>query len=113
VFINTIIKVIITAYVDDLLFIARNRDLITQIKKELDKRFNFKHIGDLKDYLGMNIIRNLDNCSIQVNQIKYINQLLKQLGMEKYSPVKSPMEQANIAVAPDGYTASLSEREAY
>ncbi len=91
-FINTITKVIITAYVDDLLFIARNRDLITQIKKELDKRFNFKHIGDLKDYLGMNIVRNLDNCSIQVNQIKYINQLLKQLGMEKCSPVKSPME---------------------
>jgi len=73
VFINTIIKVIITAYVDDLLFIARNRDLITQIKKELDKRFNFKYIGDLKDYLGINIIRNLDNYSIQVNQIKYIN----------------------------------------
>jgi len=73
VFINTIIKVIITAYVDDLLFIARNRDLITQIKKELNKRFNFKHMGDLKDYLGMNIVRNLDNCSIQVNQIKYIN----------------------------------------
>ncbi len=72
-FINTIIKVIITAYVDDLLFIARNRDLITQIKKELDKRFNFKYIGDLKDYLGINIIRNLDNYSIQVNQIKYIN----------------------------------------
>ena len=72
-FINTITKVIITAYVDDLLFIARNRDLITQIKKELDKRFNFKYIGDLKDYLGINIIRNLDNYSIQVNQIKYIN----------------------------------------
>jgi len=53
--------------VDDLLFIARNRDLITQIKKELDKRFNFKYIGDLKDYLGINIVRNLDNCSIQVN----------------------------------------------
>ncbi len=33
--------------------------------------------------------------------------------MEKYSPVKSPMEQANIAVAPDGYIASSSEREAY
>ena len=112
-FINTITKVIIAAYVDDLLFIARNRDLITQIKKELDKRFNFKYMGDLKDYLGINVVRNLDNCSIQVNQTKYINQLLKQLGMEKCSPAKSPMEQANIAVAPDGYTASSSEREAY
>jgi len=33
--------------------------------------------------------------------------------MEKYSLVKSPIEQVNIAVAPDGYIASLSEREAY
>jgi len=56
VFINHVTKVIIAAYVDDLLFIARNHELIAQIKKELDKRFNFKHMGDLKDYLGMQII---------------------------------------------------------
>ena len=113
VFINTITKVIIAAYVDDLLFIARHRDLITQIKKELDKRFNFKHMGDLKHYLGMNVVRNLDKQSIQVNQTKYIKQLLSQLGMEKCAPAKSPMEQANIAIAPDGYIATASEKEAY
>jgi len=113
VFINPITKVIIAAYVDDLLFIARKRELIAQIKKELDKKFNIKHMGDLKDYLGMQIVRNEDKQTIQVNQTKYIKQLLNQLGMDLCSPAKSPMEQKHIAATPEGYIAPVKEKEAY
>lgn len=113
VFINHETKAIIAAYVDDLLFIARNREIIKQLKQELDKRFNFKHLGDLKEYLGMQIIRNRDTQTIQVNQTKYIKQLLKQLGMEHCSSAKSPMEQAYLAMAPEGYTAPADDKKAY
>ena len=57
-------KVIIAAYVDDLLFITKDQVIIDKIKKALDKRFNFKHLGTLIDYLSIQINRNWNERSI-------------------------------------------------
>lgn len=58
VFINHDTKVIIAAYVDDLLFITPSKKEINEVKLILSQRFNFKHLGDIDKYLGMKIIRN-------------------------------------------------------
>ena len=113
VFINHRTSVIIAAYVDDLLFIAKNQKAIDDIKEQLDKRFNFKHLGPLKTYLGMQVVRNLENKTIQVNQSTYTKQLLTQLGMANCSSVKSPMEQARLPSPPDGFQATSDETSAY
>ena len=44
-------KVIIVAFLDDLLFITIEQIIIDEIKKLLDKYYNFKYLEILKDYL--------------------------------------------------------------
>ena len=113
VFINHESGAIIAAYVDDLLFIARNKSLIKLMKDKLSERFNFKHLGDLDEYLGMKIFRNRQQKTLRVNQTKYAQQLLNQLGMDECSIVKSPMEAHYLNPSPSEYTATQEDRHAY
>ena len=113
VFVNKKTNTIVAAYVDDLLFIARDKQSVDLVKKQLDTRFNIKHMGELKEYLGMQIVRNKDEHTIQINQSRYIKQLLQQLGLENCSSVKSPMEQGLHLITPPDYTATADEISEY
>ena len=113
IFINDHTGVIIGAYVDDLLILARNRTHITAIKSVLDTSFRFKHLGDVSEYLGMEIVRNTKARELHMNQKKYVRQLLSQLGMEQCRPAKSPMEQAYIKPTPEDYKATKDDITAY
>lgn len=50
-------KTIITTHVDEILFIAPKLEFIQRLKSELSRRFRFKHLGEVKLYLGMTVTR--------------------------------------------------------
>ncbi len=49
---------IIAVYVDDILIIRRNKIIIQDFKDSLRKKFNIKDMGEIQDYLGIEITRN-------------------------------------------------------
>jgi hypothetical protein len=105
---------IVAIYVDDILMCAPTKELITEFKTELDKRFRMKHLGDVSWYLGMQIIRDRPNRTIYINQAAYAKRVIAQANMETCYPVASPMEKGNdLTRAPDNYIADRTEAEVY
>ncbi len=49
---------IIIVYVDDILIIERNKIIIQDFKDFFRKKFNIKDMGEIQDYLEIEIIRN-------------------------------------------------------
>ena len=113
-FINRETHVIIACYVDDILIASPIRKEITQIKSKLDLRFRFKHMGDVKDYLGMQITRDITQRTLHINQKAYIKLLLDRMGMADCHPTKTPTERGTYLGPPDPeYTSPSDLKEAY
>ena len=52
-------------------------------------RFEKSMIGDIKYFLGLQIIHNCDG--IFLSQTKYLKNLLKTFGLESCKPIETPM----------------------
>lgn len=94
VFVNSdsIKLVIIVTYVDDLLIVSNDLNELNSIKNTLKQKFNMKDLGPASSILGINIIRNGDTGNIQLNQKKYILELLDKFGMKNCQHISTPME---------------------
>ena len=49
--------VIILVYVDDLLITGNNEQMITEAKENLHQQFKLKDLGELKYFLGVEVLR--------------------------------------------------------
>ena len=49
--------IIILLYVDDMLIIGQDADMIQKLKRELSKTFDMKDLGTTKHILGMEILQ--------------------------------------------------------
>ncbi len=52
------LDLVITVYVDDILIIGRNKTVIQNFKDSFRKKFNIKDMGEIQDYLEIEIIKN-------------------------------------------------------
>lgn len=55
----------------------------------MQQEFEMSMIGELKFFLGLQIIQSNDG--IFIHQSKYINDMLKKFQFEDYKPVSTPM----------------------
>ena len=62
-------------YVDDLLICSKNKRKIQNVKKLLTNRFEMKDLGEVKEYLGINIDYDYFKNEIRLSQKKYIESL--------------------------------------
>ena len=83
----------ILVYVDDLIIAAKDDETMAQIKKELMSRFPMTDMGELTNYLGIEITRNTATKTISLSQASYINAILREYHMEGCSPVQTPLPQ--------------------
>jgi len=67
----------VSLYVDDILLIGNNMDTIKEVKKQLSSKFDMKDIGVAKFIMGMEIKRDRDTRKLWLNQMKYIETVLK------------------------------------
>jgi len=66
-------------------------DLIVDIKTQMQARFQMHDLGTVSFYLGMNIERNRNLCTIDIHQHAYIKMILEKFGMDKAKTVATPI----------------------
>src|SRR6266487_5686734 len=77
-------------YVDDIKLIDSNETDLNAVHQQIVDRFKIKNLGKIHHYLGMKVIYNHQQQKIHLSQKQYIQQLLKQYGMENcYSALTS------------------------
>jgi hypothetical protein len=57
-------SIVITLYVDDILFFGNSKDVIHDLKSHLSAQFDMKDLGDAKYILGMKTMRDRVNRNI-------------------------------------------------
>jgi len=82
-------------FVDDLLlsFKREHRREAKVFKDKLSQRFPTTDLGELKSYLGMNVIRNRAKRLLTISQPGYIQQLLARFRMEDSKATETPANQ--------------------
>jgi hypothetical protein len=78
----------VTLYVDDMLLIGNNMNAIKEVKKQLFSMFDMKDLDAAKFILGMEIKRDRADINLWLNQVKYIEKILKCFNMQDCKHVK-------------------------
>src|SRR5579871_4113665 len=85
-------KVIILAYVDDLIIISNNLPYLQETKKKLEDIFAIRDLGEISSYLRIKIKRDRKNRTVSLSQSKYIKDILKKYGMKNCRPISTPID---------------------
>ena len=71
--------VLLLLYVDDMIITGDDAEEIQQLKEHLATEFEMKNLGDLKYFLGIEVLRS--GKGIFISQRKYVLDLLAEIGM--------------------------------
>ena len=72
----------VVLYVDDMLLVGNNMDVIKEVKMQLSSKFDMKDLGAASLILGMEIKRNHADRKLWLNQRKYIETILHMFNMQ-------------------------------
>ncbi|CAI7853018.1 unnamed protein product [Closterium sp. NIES-54] len=70
----------VLVYVDDLVFPTAGTEAVTLVKSELQKRHTCTDLGELRSYLGLQIIRDRAGRTITLTQLHMLHQVLQRFG---------------------------------
>lgn len=76
-------------YVDDMIITGNDENEIQSLKRRLFGEFEMKDLGNLKYFLGIEVLRSRKG--IFICQKKYVLNLLAKAGMFDCKPAKTPM----------------------
>ncbi|KAJ0617795.1 putative RNA-directed DNA polymerase [Helianthus annuus] len=96
-------------YVDDMIITGDDVEEIAQLKRNLFSKFEMKDLGNLKYFLGIEVLRS--KRGIFICQKKYVLDLLAETGLIDCKPADTPMVvNHNLHMELDG---KLADRERY
>ena len=78
-------------YVDDMLLIGNDKEIIQDLKTQLFSKFDMKDLGAANYILGMEIKRDRANRKLWLNQRKYVETILQRFNMQDSKPVNVPI----------------------
>ena len=81
----------VVLYVDDMLLVGNNMDVIKEVKMQLSSKFDMQDLGASNLILGMEIKRNRADRKLQLNQRKYVETMLHMFNRKE-------CKQANIPI---------------
>ena len=81
---------ILTLFIDDVLLLGTNKQLLDKIKKQLMDRFEMTGIGDVSKVLGMIVTRDREDGTITINQKDYTEDIVQRYGMWDCNPAYNP-----------------------
>ena len=73
--------VFLILYVDDILLIKNDFEMLSNVKIQLATQFQMKDLGEAQYVLGITIIRDKKNKIIVLSQENYINNILSKYNM--------------------------------
>ena len=79
----------VVLYVDDMLLVSNNMDMIKEVKQQLSSKFDVKYIRPTHFILGMEIKRDRASKKLWLSHQKYVEGILKRFNMQDCRPVKS------------------------
>lgn len=72
--------VFVLIYVDDIAVAAKTKENIQTVKMILESHFNIQDLGEIKQYLGIEVERDNDGI-FHLNQTQYINKVVNNFGL--------------------------------
>ena len=78
-------------YVDDMLLIGNDKEIIQNLKTQLFSKFDMKDLGAANYIFGMEIKRDQAKRKLCLNQRKYVETILQRFNMQDSKPVKVPI----------------------
>ncbi|CAI7900250.1 unnamed protein product, partial [Closterium sp. NIES-53] len=78
-------------YVNDLVFATADTKALTLVKSELQKRHTCTNLGELHNYLGLQITRDEARCTITLTQSNIVHQVLQRFYFQFSSPHPTPL----------------------
>lgn len=82
----------LVVYVDDLLIVCKDENEITNVHKQLKRHFDINMLGDVKNFLGLQILRD-SNGIFSIGAQIHIEGLITTLGLHNAKVAKTPMDQ--------------------
>ena len=74
--------VFLVLYVDDILLIGNDIEVLSSVKGWLQKQFDMKDLGEAKYILGIKLLRDRKNKVLALSQALYIDKILARFNME-------------------------------
>ena len=76
-------------YVDDVIFVEYDKTTVIPLKEAFMRKWECRDLGNLKEYLGMNIVQN--NKGITIDQIDYAKKIVERFGQQNCKPTRTPL----------------------
>lgn len=83
--------IVIILYVDDIIFMGNNEKTVNDHKKKFMDKWESRDLGDLSEYLGMNIVIDKQNHIVTIDQAKYAKKIVERFGLINAKPVNTPL----------------------
>ncbi|CAI7900370.1 unnamed protein product [Closterium sp. NIES-54] len=90
----------VLVYVDDLVFATADIEALNLVKSELQKRHTCTDLGELRNYLGLQITRDRARRTITLTQSHMVHQVLQRFVFQFSSPQPNPMSIGHSLSAP-------------
>ena len=84
--------IFLAIYVDDILLIGNDVDMLSSVKAWLSKNFSLKDLGEENHVLGICIYRDKSRRFLGLSQSMYIDSIIKRFGMENSKRGFIPMK---------------------
>ncbi|GJT87699.1 putative ribonuclease H-like domain-containing protein [Tanacetum coccineum] len=81
---------LVQVYVDDIIFGSTKKNLCTEFKKLMHKKFQIISMGELTFFLGLQVTQKNDG--IFISQDKYVDEILKKFGFLTVKTASTPIE---------------------
>jgi hypothetical protein len=83
--------VIIILYVDDITLLGDSSKEISRIKLVLSSRFEMTDLGEIESYLGVRITRDRSLKTLEIDQSRYVREIIERFGMADSNPARTPL----------------------
>jgi len=81
--------IIVSIYVDDLIFTGRDELMFTEFKDSMNHEFDMVDLGKMRYFLGLEVLQRSDG--VFICQKKYALEVLKRFGMDNDNFVHNPI----------------------
>ncbi|GJT71968.1 putative ribonuclease H-like domain-containing protein [Tanacetum coccineum] len=81
---------LVQVYIDDIIFRSTKKELCTDFKKLMHKKFQMSSMGEITFFLGLQVTQKDDG--IFISQDKYVDEILKKFGFSTVKTTSTPME---------------------
>ena len=107
-------SIILIAYIDDIIVITLKIEDISELFNKLAKSIDLKNIGEINEFLGIEITRNRQKRTISLNQSRYTEKILSKYGYkDKKSLIKTSPIPIGAKIEPLQDTATLEDIKAF